>query len=66
MENIKVKGGDKRMSDIMKFVLILASPLIALIDLFIISCIISILDMIFDDIIILKETIRKCFRDDEK
>lgn len=49
------------MSDIMKFVLILASPLIALIDLFIISCIIGILDMIFDDIIILKETIKKMF-----
>lgn len=54
------------MSDIMKFVLILASPLIALIDLFIISCIISILDMIFDDIIILKETIKKCFGGDDK
>ena len=66
MENIKVKEGDKRMSDIMKFVLILASPLIALIDLFIISCIISILDMIFDDIIILKETIKKCFGGDDK
>jgi len=49
------------MNDIMQLVLILASPLIALIELLIISFIISILDMIFDDIIILKETIRECF-----
>jgi len=54
------------MSDIMQLVLILTSPLIALIELLIISFIISILDMIFDDIIILKETIRKCFLGGDK
>ena len=58
--------GDKGMSDIMQLVLILTSPLIALIELLIISFIISILDMIFDDIIILKETIRKCFLGGDK
>ena len=54
------------MSDIMKMVLILALPLIALVELLIISFIISILDMIFDDIVILKETIRKCFGGDKE
>lgn len=53
------------MSDTIKFVLILASPLIALVELMIISFVISVLDMIFDDIIILKETIRKCFGGDK-
>lgn len=54
------------MSDIITYVLILASPLIALVELFIISLVISVLEGIFDDISILKETILKCFGGDKK
>lgn len=54
------------MSDIMKLGLILASPLIACVELLIISFAISLLDTIFEDITILKKTIYDCFGGDKK
>lgn len=54
------------MSDTMKLILILASPLIALLELIIISFVISVLDMIFDDIGDLKKTITKYITGDNK
>lgn len=53
------------MSDTMKLVLILATPLIVLIELLIISFVISVMDMIFDDLIILKQTIITFFGGDK-
>lgn len=54
------------MSDTMKFILVLAIPLITLVELLIISFVISILDCIFDDIAILRETISKLFGGDKE